>query len=76
MAGINAKPMGGPVSDLFCDDPDGRRVMILDNADDLDVFLHRVDGTNRSGDHRSAPATNDVPDILPQSPNGSILITS
>ena len=49
----------------LCDEANGRWVMIIDNADDLDVF---------SCVSSNAPAA--LLDSLPQSPNGSILITS
>ncbi|RYP23415.1 hypothetical protein DL765_001120 [Monosporascus sp. GIB2] len=52
----------------------GRWVMIIDNADDLNVFSSsgRGKGKEDSGFNAGAPLL----EFLPQSPNGSILITS
>ncbi|OCL02771.1 TPR-like protein [Glonium stellatum] len=52
----------------LCDEANGRWVMIIDNADDLAVF-------SRNG-NASSNAQAALLESLPQSPNGSILITS
>jgi tetratricopeptide (TPR) repeat protein len=58
------------VSNWLCDGSNGRWVIIVDNADDPSVFFYQ------SPDHGSAQASRSLSDFLPQSPNGSILITS
>jgi tetratricopeptide (TPR) repeat protein len=52
------------------DKSNGNWVMILDNADDKDVF------TSYPSAHRQASPEKQIRDFLPQSSNGSILITS
>jgi tetratricopeptide (TPR) repeat protein len=49
--------------------------MILDNADDLRLF-NQLDGSDSNEEQSSALVAASVLDFLPQSPNGSILITS
>jgi tetratricopeptide (TPR) repeat protein len=44
--------------------------MILDNADDVEVLFHQ------DSDHSRAEVTYSLSDFLPQSPNGSIIVTS
>lgn len=60
------------VYNWLCDEANGRWMLIIDNADGLDVFTTRSDGRKNMKDE-IAPA---LLDFLPQSPNGSILITS
>ncbi|KAH8588907.1 P-loop containing nucleoside triphosphate hydrolase protein [Bisporella sp. PMI_857] len=61
------------VSNWLCDETHGRWIMILDNADDVDVFyLSRAPQRNES----FATASARLVTYLPQSRNGSILITS
>ncbi|KFY90176.1 hypothetical protein V498_06140, partial [Pseudogymnoascus sp. VKM F-4517 (FW-2822)] len=67
----------GLVYNWLCDERNGRWLMILDNADDDDVFFSADEDT------RSTVQTSEVVgqksllvSFLPQSPNGSILITS
>jgi tetratricopeptide (TPR) repeat protein len=55
------------VKNWLCDEANGRWVMIVDNADDLNVFF------NQSPDYSLARS---LSDLLPQSPNGHIVITS
>ncbi|KAF2194645.1 TPR domain protein [Zopfia rhizophila CBS 207.26] len=65
-----------PVYSWLCDETNGRWLMIIDNADDPGVFTcrsNRRKGIKDEVASRTAPA---LLDSLPQSPNGSILITS
>jgi len=65
------------VSNWLCDEANGYWVMIVDNADDPSVFSHQGDGSaSKDGSSSSAPQANSLSDFLPQSPSGSILITS
>ncbi|KAF2500541.1 TPR-like protein [Lophium mytilinum] len=68
------------VSDWLCDVANGHWVMIVDNADDPNVFYYQGDGNadkgGSGGSGSSAPQTKSISDFLPQSPNGSTLITS
>ncbi|OCK72835.1 hypothetical protein K432DRAFT_411387, partial [Lepidopterella palustris CBS 459.81] len=65
------------VSNWLCDETNGHWVMIVDNADDPSVFYQQGDGSaSKDGSSSSAPPANSLSDFLPQSPNGSILITS
>ena len=51
--------------------------MIVDNADDPSIFSHQGDGSaSKDGSSSSASQANSLSDFLPQSPSGSILITS
>ncbi|KAF2787966.1 TPR-like protein [Melanomma pulvis-pyrius CBS 109.77] len=65
----------------FTNEANGNWILIIDNADDLDVFKatpsHSVTASNETG--RTAPSTVPTPqlqDFIPSSRNGSILITS
>ncbi|OCK74142.1 TPR-like protein [Lepidopterella palustris CBS 459.81] len=64
------------VSSWLCDETNGRWFMILDNADDSSVFFNKGDGSKSNEGSGSAPPGDSLSDFLPQSPNGSILITS
>ncbi|KAJ4305439.1 hypothetical protein N0V90_000970 [Kalmusia sp. IMI 367209] len=58
------------------DDANGHWVMIIDNADDVEVFTSR---SARGQDSEDEPASGTTPtllDMIPQSSHGSILITS
>jgi tetratricopeptide (TPR) repeat protein len=57
------------VRNWLCDESNGRWVMVVDNADDSAVFFPPL-GTAQ------VAAVEPLSDFLPQSPNGSILITS
>jgi hypothetical protein len=57
------------VRNWLCDESNGRWVMVVDNADDSAVFFPLLDTAQ-------ATAVEPLSDFLPQSPNGSILITS
>jgi hypothetical protein len=56
------------VRDWLCDEANGRWMMVLDNVDNVDVFYPQS-----SRDQNSTPA---LAVYLPQSNNGSTLITS
>ncbi|RYP47712.1 hypothetical protein DL768_006248 [Monosporascus sp. mg162] len=60
------------VSNWLCDETNGRWMMVLDNVDDVETFLSR----RREGDERSESSSTPLAVYLPQSRNGSILITS
>jgi Tfp pilus assembly protein PilF len=66
----------GLVYSWLCDEANGRWVMIIDNADDLNVFSCPSDRRKGSKDDVSSNAAATLLESLPQSPNGSILITS
>jgi tetratricopeptide (TPR) repeat protein len=61
------------VSNWLCDETHGRWIMILDNADDIEVFYP---SRARQRDESLATAAARLATYLPQSRNGSILITS
>lgn len=61
------------VSNWLCDETHGRWMMILDNADDFEVFYP---SRARQRDESLATAAAALATYLPQSRNGSILITS
>jgi hypothetical protein len=61
------------VSNWLCDDINGRWIIILDNADDIEVFYPT---RARKRDESFATASAPLAAYLPQSCNGSILITS
>jgi tetratricopeptide (TPR) repeat protein len=60
----------------LCDETNGHWVMIIDNADDPSVVFSQPERTNSRECNGSAQASGCLADFLPQSPNGSILITS
>ena len=60
----------------LCDEAHGRWVMIIDNADDLGVFPRSLERCKGRKDNGSSNAAAALLEFLPQSPNGSILITS
>ncbi|KAI9771284.1 MAG: hypothetical protein M1840_002254 [Geoglossum simile] len=64
------------VRSWLCDESNGRWVMIVDNVDDLGVFFPPLDRTQAIGSDKSGQAAESLSEFLPQSPNGSILITS
>jgi tetratricopeptide (TPR) repeat protein len=66
----------GLVYSWLGDEANGRWVMIIDNADDLNVFSCPSDRRKGSKDDVSSNAAATLLESLPQSPNGSILITS
>jgi Tetratricopeptide repeat len=64
------------IRNWLCDETNGHWVMVIDNADDSSVLFSQPDGTKGSACDGSAQASSCLVDFLPQSPNGSILITS
>ncbi|KAH8726910.1 TPR domain protein [Phaeosphaeriaceae sp. PMI808] len=64
------------VHSWLCDEANGHWVMIIDNADDLSVFPRPTQRRNVSKGGVSSNAAASLLELLPQSPNGSILITS
>ena len=65
------------VSGWLSDEKNGRWFMILDNADDDDVFF-RFDGDTEQVTQAENVTSRKIPlaSFLPQTPNGSILVTS
>ena len=63
------------VRNWLCDESNGRWVMIVDNADDSGVFFPPLD-EQAIGVDKPGQAAESLSEFLPQSPNGSILITS
>ncbi|KAI9765675.1 MAG: hypothetical protein M1840_007233 [Geoglossum simile] len=64
------------VRNWLCDESNGRWVMIIDNADDSGVFFPSLNRTQVIGADKLGQAAESLSEFLPQSPNGSILITS
>ncbi|KAF2476779.1 TPR-like protein [Lindgomyces ingoldianus] len=64
------------VYNWLCDEANGRWVMIIDNADDLSVFPRPLQSRSGSKHDAAGNAVSSLLEFLPQSPNGSILITS
>ncbi|KAH8683388.1 hypothetical protein BGZ60DRAFT_524713 [Tricladium varicosporioides] len=61
------------VSNWLCNETNGKWLMVVDNADDVEVFYPKQTRTiNKS----SPPGPTSLATFLPQSRNGSILITS
>jgi hypothetical protein len=58
------------VRNWLCDEVNGRWVMIVDNADDPNVLF------KQTADYGSAQVARSLSDFLPQSQNGSIVLTS
>ncbi|RDL35922.1 uncharacterized protein BP5553_06534 [Venustampulla echinocandica] len=61
------------VSNWLCNETNGKWMMIVDNADDIEVFYPKQ---TRTVNESSPPAPTPLATYLPQSRNGSILITS
>ena len=65
------------VSNWLCDERNGRWLMILDNADDNDIFFRLDEDAERSTRANDiAGSKKPLESFLPQTPNGSILVTS
>ncbi|KAJ4298214.1 hypothetical protein N0V90_006113 [Kalmusia sp. IMI 367209] len=62
------------VRSWLCDESNGRWLMVIDNADDASVFFPVT--SQRRTVTNSDQQADVLSDFLPQSPNGSILITS
>ncbi|KAF3389702.1 hypothetical protein DPV78_011778 [Talaromyces pinophilus] len=54
----------------------GKWILILDNVDDAHFLINRPDSTQAPADHKNGRADRPLREYLPQSPNGSIMITS
>jgi tetratricopeptide (TPR) repeat protein len=64
------------VRSWLCDESNGRWVIIVDNADDPSVFFPPADRIQTARANGSYYPTESLSNFLPQSSNGSILITS
>jgi hypothetical protein len=67
------------VFNWLCDESNGNWVIIIDNADDVEVFTRSLASSERgvsSTEQAESYTTRYLVEFLPQSPNGSILITS
>ena len=64
------------VSNWLCDEANGRWFMIIDNADDASIFSHPVDESKIGDNSNKAELPEALSEYLPQSQNGSILVTS
>ncbi|KAK2788839.1 hypothetical protein FQN53_003026 [Emmonsiellopsis sp. PD_33] len=65
------------VYNWLSDEANGRWIMIIDNADDESVFFNLPDGSGTYDNlERPDHTQNSLLDFIPQSPNGSIVITS
>ena len=64
------------VRNWLCDESNGQWAIIIDNADDSSVFFPLHNRSQAHGANNLSQATEPLSDFLPQSLNGSILITS
>ncbi|KAF2709070.1 hypothetical protein K504DRAFT_468281 [Pleomassaria siparia CBS 279.74] len=64
------------VRNWLCDESNGRWTMVVDNADDASVFFPRAQGIQAAKAARPNQAAELLSDFLPQSANGSIVVTS
>lgn len=64
------------VRDWLCDEANGQWVMILDNADDPTVFFDTRGRKRKADSDSSTHAPTPLSAFLPQTQNGSILVTS
>src|SRR6267378_1364723 len=64
------------VNNWLCDEANGRWFMVIDNADDASVLLHPVDESKVGDNSNKAALSEALSEYLPQSQNGSILVTS
>jgi tetratricopeptide (TPR) repeat protein len=64
------------VRSWLCDESNGRWTMVVDNADDASVFFSPPLTAQAAGAARPGQAAELLSDFLPQSPNGSVLVTS
>ncbi|KAF3389783.1 Nephrocystin-3 [Talaromyces pinophilus] len=64
------------VHDWLRDSKNGKWVLVLDNVDDAHFLIDRPDSTQAQASHENGGADPPLREYLPQSPNGSILITS
>jgi tetratricopeptide (TPR) repeat protein len=64
------------VRSWLCGESSGRWTMVVDNADDADVFFSPPLSAQAAGAADPSEAAELLSDFLPQSPNGSVLVTS
>ncbi|KAN0085314.1 P-loop containing nucleoside triphosphate hydrolase protein [Elaphomyces granulatus] len=64
------------VHNWLCDEANGRWFMVIDNADDASVLLHPVHESRVGDNSIKAALSETLSEYLPQSQNGSILVTS
>jgi tetratricopeptide (TPR) repeat protein len=64
------------VNNWLSDEANGRWFMIVDNADDARVFSTPADKSKVGNNNNTAASTDTLSEFLPQSQNGSILVTS
>lgn len=64
------------VYNWLSDETNGRWLMIIDNADDMEVFTSTTTRGRGTEDDLTSKATTVLLDMIPQSSNGSIIITS
>lgn len=64
------------VSDWLCDEANGRWTMVLNNVDNVEVFYPKQSRGQDSKSEHSSSISSPLAAYLPQSHNGSILITS
>ena len=64
------------VNSWLSDEANGRWFMIIDNADDASVFSHPADESKIGDNSNTAASADALSEFLPQSQNGSILVTS
>ncbi|OSS43186.1 hypothetical protein B5807_12172, partial [Epicoccum nigrum] len=64
------------VRSWLCNESNGRWVMVVDNADDADVFFTPPLGAQAASAAGPSQAAELLSDFLPQSPSGSIVVTS
>ncbi|KAN0069055.1 TPR-like protein [Elaphomyces granulatus] len=64
------------VNNWLCDEANGRWFMVMDNADDASVFLKWPYESKIGANSNKAALSEALPEYLPQSQNGSMLVTS
>ena len=64
------------VRSWLCDESNGQWVMVVDNADDANVFFTPPSGAPTASSARPSQEAELLSDFLPQSSNGSIVVTS
>ncbi|KAF2182136.1 hypothetical protein K469DRAFT_669907 [Zopfia rhizophila CBS 207.26] len=64
------------VNSWLSDEANGRWFMIVDNADDASVFSYPADKSKTGDNSNTAALADALSEFLPQSQNGSILVTS
>jgi len=64
------------VNNWLCDEANGRWLMIVDNADDATIFSGQLSSKNINDEDSTAARAKSFSQFIPQSQQGSILITS